>query len=71
MGDQLVLFVKEIKKDENGNLEEKYKDNYQILVSKMINNHMKEIIKTYMKRWRIETSYRDQNQNLGLCKCSW
>ncbi|MHA1251560.1 MAG: hypothetical protein ACTSRP_16330 [Candidatus Helarchaeota archaeon] len=37
----------------------------------MINSSMKEIIKTYMKRWRIETSYRDQNQNLGLCGRRW
>ncbi|MHA1252547.1 MAG: hypothetical protein ACTSRP_21355 [Candidatus Helarchaeota archaeon] len=50
MGNQLVLFVKELKKDENGNLEEKYNGNYQILVSNMINSSMKEIIKTYMKR---------------------
>ena len=71
LGDQLVLFIKELKKDENGNLEEKYNGNYQILVSNMTNSSMKEIIKTYMKRWRIETSYRDQNQNLGLCKCRW
>ncbi|MHA1756015.1 MAG: hypothetical protein ACTSVV_04540 [Promethearchaeota archaeon] len=41
IGDQLVLFIKELEEDENGKLVEKYKDSFQILVSNMINNSKK------------------------------
>ncbi len=71
LGDQLILYVKELKKDEKGNLVEKYKGNYMPLVSNMMDKSSGEIIKIYMMRWRIETGYRDQNQNLSLDKCRW
>lgn len=71
LGNQLVLYVKELKKDEKGNLIEKYEGKYMTLVSNMLDKSHGEIIKIYMMRWRIETGYRDQNQNLSLDKCRW
>jgi len=69
LGNQLVLYVKELKKEEKGNLIEKYEGKCMALVSNMLDKSPGKTTKIYMMWWRIETGYRDQNQNLSLDKC--
>ena len=71
IGDHLILFVEEYGEIKNGEFKKKDKDNKFILVTNMRDKTCKEIIELYMMRWKIETSYRDQNQNLSLSKCRW
>jgi len=71
LGNQLVLYVKELKKDEKGNLIEKYEGKYMTLISNMLNKSPGETVKMYATQRRIETGYRDQDQNLSLDKCRW
>jgi len=71
IGTQRLVFMKEFEKDDTGQLREKYEDCWICLVSNMMDQTQKAIIHTYMKRWSIETSYRDDTQELHLKGCMW
>jgi len=71
IGVHRLVFLKEFEKSENGELREKYQDSWICLVTNMKEQGLKTIIQTYMKRWSIETSYRDDTQELHLNGCMW
>ena len=71
IGVHRIVFAKELEKDATGELREKYRDSWICLVTNMLNESQKTIIQTYMKRWTIETSYRDDTQELHLAGCMW
>jgi len=66
-----VVFVKELEKNAMGEWCEKYQDGWICLVTNMKEQEQKTILQTYMKRWVIETSYRDDTQELQLNGCRW
>jgi len=71
IGVHRIVFMKELEKDATGELRKKYRDSWVCLVTNMLEESRKTIIQTYMKRWTIETSYRDDTQELHLNGCMW
>lgn len=71
MGNNRVVFLKELEKSESGKFREKYPNDWICLVTNLPDPSPKNIVQTYMKRWTIETSYRDENQELNLHGCMW
>ncbi len=71
IGNHRLVFLKELEKSEPGNFREKYLNGWTCLVTNMVDTSPKKLISTYMKRWTIETSYRDENQELHLHGCMW
>ena len=71
IGNNGLLFIKELEKNETGEFQEKYLGGWACLVTNIRDAPSKKIIQTYMKRWAIETSYRDENQELHLHGCMW
>jgi len=69
IGTHLLLFIKEYEMDDSDVLVEKYKDDWICLISNILTKPPEEIIDIYMKRWAIETSYRDDTQQLKLSGC--
>ena len=69
IGVQRVLFLREVMRDTSGKYYPKYKKGWTGLVSNMLNERPKGIIQAYLKRWTIETSYRDESQELHLKGC--
>jgi len=61
IGNHRLLFLKELEKNESGKFKEKYLHSWTCLVTNMVDISSKKLISTYMKRWTIETSYRDEN----------
>jgi SRSO17 transposase len=71
IGVHRLVFLKELEKSDTGELREKYQDAWICLVTNMKDQEQKIIIQTYMKRWAIETGYRDDTQELHLNGCMW
>jgi len=71
IGVHRIVFLKELEKSDTGEFCEKYPDAWICLVTNMMDHFQKTIIQTYMKRWAIETSYRDDTQELHLNRCMW
>ena len=71
IGVHRLVFLKELEKSDTGAFREKYPDAWICLVTNMKDQEQKTIIQTYMKRWAIETSYRDDTQELHLNGCMW
>jgi len=71
IGVHKVVFVKELEKNARGEWCEKYQDGWICLVTNKKEQEQKTILQTYMKRWVIETSYRDDTQELHLNGCRW
>ena len=71
IGNNALVFIKEMEKTESGDFKEKYPDGWACLVTNIRDSVAERIIRTYMKRWTIETSYRDENQELHLHGCMW
>ena len=71
LGNTTLIFIKELEKKTSGEFIEKYPDEWTCLVTNIHDTPPKQIIKTYMKRWVIETSYRDDTQELHLKGCQW
>ncbi len=71
IGNHHLIFLKELETTETGEFKEKYRDGWTCLVSNIDDGSPKEIVQTYMKRWTIETSYRDDTQELHLKGCMW
>ena len=67
----MIVFMKEVVKTKEGDFKEKYRDGWACLVTNISNTSSREVIQTYMKRWTIETSYRDDTQELHLNGCMW
>jgi SRSO17 transposase len=71
IGVHRLVFMREMEKSDTGELRKKYEDAWVCLVTNMLKESRKTIIQTYMKRWAIETSYRDDTQELHLNGCMW
>jgi len=71
IGVQRLVFAKELEKRDTGEFNEKYRDGWICLATNMQDQSQGSIIQTYMKRWTIETSYRDDTQELHLNGCMW
>ena len=71
IGNTMIVFMKEVVKTKEGDFKEKYRDGWACLVTNISNTSSREVIQTYMKRWTIETSYRDDTQELHLNGCMW
>lgn len=71
IGEQRIIYLRELEKEPSGAFHEKYKSSWMCLVSNMLETSPKGILQTYMKRWTIETSYRDESQELHLKGCMW
>lgn len=71
IGVHRIVFMRELEKGDTGELCEKYRDAWVCLVTNILEDSRKTIIQTYMKRWTIETSYRDDTQELHLNGCMW
>ena len=71
IGNNGLIFIKELEKNKTGEFQEKYPGGWACLVTNIRDAPPKKIIQTYMKRWTIETSYRDENQELHLHGCRW
>ena len=71
IGNNRLVFYKELKKSSTGGLVEKYPNEWRCLITDRHDFTPRAIIETYLKRWAIETGYRDQNQQLKLHGCMW
>jgi len=71
IGTQRLIFMREFEKTPTGELREKYEASWMCLGTNMMERPPKVIIQTYMKRWSIETSYRDDTKELHLKGCMW
>ena len=71
IGNNGLVFIKELEKNKTEEFQEKYPGGWACLVTNIRDAPPKKIIQTYMKRWTIETSYRDENQELHLHGCMW
>ncbi len=71
IGNNRLVFLKELEKSEQGKFKKKYPNGWICLVMNMVDTSHKKLIQAYLKRWAIETSYRDENQELHLHGCMW
>mgnify|MGYP000005720834 CR=1 FL=1 len=71
IGNNRLVFQKELKLTSSGTFEEKYPGEWRCIVTDRHDMTTRAIIETYLKRWAIETGYRDENQQLKLHSCMW
>lgn len=69
IGVHRIIFMRELIKEASGQFIRKYEEGWTCLVSNMVEEDPCAIIQAYMKRWTIETSYRDDTQELHLKGC--
>ena len=71
IGNNRLVFYKELEPTPTGKFEEKYHGEWRCLITDRHDLTPRAIIETYLKRWAIETGYRDENQQLKLHGCMW
>lgn len=71
IGNNRLVFQKELEPTPTGDFEEKYPGEWRCLVTDRHEISPCAVIETYLKRWAIETGYRDENQQLKLQGCMW
>ncbi|MHA1896503.1 MAG: transposase [Promethearchaeota archaeon] len=66
IGVQRILFLRKVMRDISGKYTLKYEKKWTCLVSNILKECSKRIVQVYLKRWTIETGYRDGSQELHL-----
>jgi hypothetical protein len=71
IGHHRLLFYEELEQPTPGTFVEKYPDEWRCLITNRHDLSSCAILEIYLKRWAIETGYRDESQHLKLQGCMW